>query len=66
MSDTRPSAQLIPFTEVQRLVQERRRRTRTSGPSGPTGSFSAPRNTSQVRRLLMERRDDSPSGPEAA
>jgi hypothetical protein len=65
MSDTRPSAQLIPIGEVQRLVGERRRRTRPPGLSEPSGSFSAPRSTSHVRRLLTERPSD-PSGPEAA
>jgi hypothetical protein len=66
MSEPRHSAQLIPFGEVHRLVQERRRRPRPAGPSAHAGSFSAPRSTSQVRRLLVEHRAEPPSGPEAA
>lgn len=64
MSDPRPSAQLIPFGEVQRLVQERRRHARPGSMHG--GSFSQPRSTAQVRRMLTEHRAGPPSGPEAA
>ncbi|MEH3053117.1 MAG: hypothetical protein PGN13_03785 [Patulibacter minatonensis] len=65
MSDPRPTAQLIPFGEVQRLVQERRRHARNGSLGEPNGSFSGPRSTSQVRRLLTEYRTD-PSGPDVA
>lgn len=63
MSYPRQSAQLIPIGEVQRLVQERRRRPRHDAGSD---AYRAVRSTSEVRRLLTEPRPDSPSGPEAA
>ncbi len=63
MTDSQRTAELIPFDQVQRLVQERRQR-RAAFADADAGSLTAAR-TSQVRRLLAESRE-RPSGPEVA
>ena len=63
MTNPHHSAELIPFDQVHRLVQERRQRA--SAQADPdAGSLMATR-TSQVRRLLTEQRG-RPTGPEVA
>ena len=68
MTNPHHSAELIPFAQVHRLVQERRQQRRPAPVVDlqDTGSLVATR-TSQVRRLLAEQRAAPPSsGPEAA
>jgi hypothetical protein len=56
-------AELIPFDQVHRLVQERRQRAAAEA-DADAGTLMAAR-TSQVRRLLTEQRA-RPTGPEVA
>lgn len=63
MTESQRTAELIPFSQVQRLVQEKRQR-RASAADVDAGSLTAAR-TSQVRRLLAEQRSRT-SGPEVA
>ncbi len=64
MTNPQHSAELIPFDQVHRLVQERRQRA--SAKADPdAGSLMAAR-TSQVRRLLTESRVRATTGPEVA
>lgn len=63
MTESQRTAELIPFDQVQRLVQERRQR-RAAVADRDAGALTAAR-TSQVRRLLTEQRART-SGPEVA
>ncbi|MDQ8043294.1 MAG: hypothetical protein AAGC46_02755 [Solirubrobacteraceae bacterium] len=66
MTNSQHSAELIPFEQVQRLVQERRQRKHVAVTDDDAGSIMAAR-TSQVRRLLEQQRSmRPPTGPEAA
>lgn len=63
MTNPHHSAELIPFDQVHRLVQERRQRT--SAQADPDAGSLVATRTSQVRRLL-EAREPRPTGPEVA
>lgn len=63
MTNSQRTAELIPFDQVHRLVQERRQR-RAAVADQDAGTLTAAR-TSQVRRLLAENRSRT-SGPEVA
>lgn len=64
MTESQRTAELIPFDQVHRLVQERRQR-RAALADQDAGALTAAR-TSQVRRLLAEHRTRTSSGPEVA
>lgn len=65
MTHPHHGAELIPFDQVHRLVQERRQRT--SALADPDAGSLVATRTSQVRRLLAEHRAvRPPSGPEVA
>jgi hypothetical protein len=68
MTQPHHSAELIPFDQVQRLVQERRqRRSAATGADDLDPGLLMATRTSQVRRLLAEQRDTRPpTGPEVA
>jgi hypothetical protein len=66
MTNPRQTAELIPFEQVQRLVNERRRKAAAVRGEDHADLITGVR-TSQVRRLLqVQRRGASPSGPTAA
>jgi hypothetical protein len=65
MTNPHHSAELIPFEQVQRLVQERRQRKHVAVDLDPTAILAT--RTSQVRRLLEQQRSmRPPTGPDAA
>ena len=68
MTNPQQGAELIPFEQVQRLVNERRRRAAAArGVEIDDGDLITGARTSQVRRLLqVQRRGASPSGSSAA
>ena len=66
MTNPHQGAELIPFEQVQRLVNERRRRA-AAARGVDDGDLITDARTSQVRRLLqVQRRGASPSGSSAA